>query len=342
MRPSFVFTSLSTCALVCAAAAPAAAAKHGSWDAYMKANRYKCPGPLDTLDPPRTVTLSGKKYTHSGYKLEVQSRDADDTVVLGVISAIKDVSAGTKANLANAMKWFEAAGAEWVVANGDLALEEFDLEEVIELLGKAGLPVVIVLGNSESRGSWARAYGDRAAKYPNLVNGTWVRQIVADDVELWTLPGYHDKAFVRQGAGCAYGPEDIQVLTTELKPEGSAPVVLVSHGPPAGSGREALDYILDKKNVGDPQINRVIEKASVPFGLFGHILEAGGRAVGKDQKTPVPPGKAVPQLYLNAGSLSGDPWGMNDGTTSWGMAVLVTVSGKNAKYEVKRFERTAE
>lgn len=336
MRPYLL--ALLACPLL--GAAPAAAASHASWEAYMKANRYKCPGPLDTLKPARTLTLAGKKYLHSGYRLEVQGRDDDDTVAIGVVSAIKDVSPGTKANLASAMKWFQESGVEWVIANGDLALEEFDLEEVIDLLGRSPLPVVIVLGNSESRGSWARAYGDRAAKYPNLINGTWVRQIVADDVELWTLPGYHDKTFVRQGAGCAYDAADIDLMATQIKPEGSAPVVLISHGPPLGTGKDAIDYILDKKNVGDPQINRLLEKASVPFGLFGHILEAGGRAVAKDMKTPVPQGKMVSELYLNAGSLSGDPWAMNDGTTSWGMAVLVTISGKNARYEVKRFPRT--
>lgn len=320
------------------AADGAAATVHASWDDYMKANRYKCPGPLDTLSSPREITLGGKKYQHNGYRLEVQSRDSDNRVKLGVVSAIKDVSTATKANLQEAMDWFKAEKVEWVVANGDLALEELDLEEVIDLLGASGLPVLLVLGNSESRGSWARAYKDRAAKYPNLVNGTWVRQIVADDVELWTLPGYHDKRFVRQGAGCAYESADIKVLT-ELQPEGSAPLVLISHGPPKGQGKQALDYIIDKKNVGDPQINTLLTQASIPFGIFGHILEAGGRGVGKNLKTPVPEGKSVEHLYINAGSLSGDPWGMLDGSTGWGMAGLVTIEGKQASYTFKRFKQ---
>ena len=48
------------------------------------------------------------------------------------------------------------------------------------------------------------------------------------------------------------------------------------------------------------------------------------------------------KLYLNAGSLSGDPWGMNDGSTTYGMAAIVTIKGNKATYEMKKFKRTAE
>src|SRR5262249_54964070 len=212
------------------------AAEHASWDDYMKANRYKCPGPFDTLKEPRKLTLGGKSYVHNGYKLEVQNPDADANVKIGVVSAIKDVSAGTKANIAAAMEWFKKEGVEWVVVNGDVALEEFDLEEAVDQLGQSGLPLLIVLGNSESKSSFARVYKDAAEKYPNLVNGVFVRQVIADDVELWTVPGYYDKKFVHQGAGCAYSKDDIDATLKELKPSGKGPLVLVSHGPPRGNG----------------------------------------------------------------------------------------------------------
>ncbi len=318
----------------------AEATEHATWKDFQKANRYKCPGPLDTIAKKQTFTFAGKKYTHTGYRMEVQARDDDKVVKIGVISAIKDVSRGTRANLAKALEWYKAEKVEWLVVNGDLALEEFDLEEVFDLLGESGLPVIMVVGNSESRGSWARAYKDRISKYPNLINGVWVRQIVADDVEFWTLPGYHDKAFVRQGAGCLYEKEHTDAMLRDIKAEGSAPIVLVGHGPPKGKGKYGLDYILDKKNVGDSMINRVIEKANIPFGLFGHILEAGGRGVDADMTTRISEGKSVPKLYVNAGSLSGDPWGMLDGRTGWGMAMLFTIDGTNAKFQMKQYSQT--
>jgi Icc-related predicted phosphoesterase len=230
---------------------------------------------------------------------------------------------------------------EWVVVNGDLALEEFDLEEVVDTLAESGLPLLVVLGNSESKGSWARTYGDRIGKYPNLINGTWVRQIIADDVEFWTIAGYHDKRFVHQGAGCLYKSEQVDEMK-KLTSGGKGPVVLVSHGPPQGKGKTALDWITDKKNVGDPQLNALIDKKTIPFGLFGHILEAGGSGVAKDLVTVVKPGKASPQLYVNAGSASGDPWSLNDGSTSYGMAMLFIIEGDKARYELKRFSARAE
>lgn len=330
MRLGLIFALVASSSVV-------EAKTYSDWDAYMHANRYKCPGPFDTLEKPQSLTLAGKPYRHKGYTLEVQTNDGDAEVKIGVVSAIKDVTANTKANLKDAFDWFKAENVEWVVANGDLALDELDLEEVIELLGQSGLPVIIVLGNSESRGSWARAYNDRAKTYPNLVNGTWVRQIIADDVEFWTMPGYHDKQFVRQGAGCTYEKKHVDEVVQVLKAKGDRQVVLISHGPPRGDTKDSLDFIAEKKNVGDPLLNTLLSKAAIRFGIFGHILEAGGRAVDGDLKTPIPQKTMASSLMLNAGSLSADPWKMLDGTTSWGLASLITLNGAQASYEVKRF-----
>jgi hypothetical protein len=84
-------------------------------------------------------------------------------------------------------------------------------------------------------------------------------------------------------------------------------------------------------------LTQLIEKKAIPFGLFGHILEAGGAAVGKDMASAVGKGKLAPNLYVNAGSASGDPLAMNDGGTSYGMAMLFVIEGDKARYDVKRF-----
>ncbi|MBI3179468.1 MAG: hypothetical protein HYZ27_07380, partial [Deltaproteobacteria bacterium] len=274
-------------------------------------------------------------------RLEVETPDGDKKIVIGVVSAIKDVSSGTKHNLKAALEWFKAEGVEWLVANGDLALEEFDLEEVIDLLAEPALPTLLVIGNSESTGSFARTLKDRVEKHPHLINGVLVRQILADDAELWTVPGYHDRRFVHQNAGCVYKEEDIEALAS-LTPAGDRPLVLVAHGPPRGKGKTANDWIFDKQNVGDPMLNDLIKRKKIPFGLFGHILEAGGIGVGSDFSTRLSAGKTVGALHVNAGSLSGDPWQMNDGSTGTGMAMLVTIEGGKAKYAVKRFTPPTE
>lgn len=313
--------------------------EHANWVQYLKTNRYQCPGPFDTLKKPRTMTLGGKTYVHSGYRLEVQNADADDTIKLGLLGSVKDASAPTKANLLASLAWFKQAGVEWIIANGDLGIEETDLEEVLRALAASDLPVLVLPGNSESRSMFARVYGRVNAA--NLVDGVFVRQIVADDIELWVLPGYYDEAFERQGAGCLYKSADIDAMLTNLKPAGKGPIALVSHGPPRGGGPLAPDFITDKRNVGDLELVRLIHASAIPFGFFGHIIEAGGSAVGADFATAVPPSTLAPALYVNTGSVSAEPWTMNDGSNCTGMAMIVTIRANQALYEIKRFPPAA-
>jgi len=243
---------------------------HESWKKYMRSNRYTCPGPLDTLVDNRTLEIGGKRYVHSGYKLELlpSSADKDDAVKIGIVSAIKDVTPGTMKNLKETLAWFEGEKVDWIVVNGDIARGEFDLEEIIDVIVATQLPILINLGNLDSKGSWARVYKHREEENPHLVNGVWIRQIVADDVEFWVVAGYHDPRFVHQDGGCKYKKDDVDVFRKKIKPSGDRPVVMVVHGPPQGEGKHALDLIHDQKNVGDPNLNRVIRRMGVKFGIF--------------------------------------------------------------------------
>ncbi len=312
--------------------------EHASWVDYMKANRYSCPGPFDSLKAPLLFEMGGKRYELSGHQLKVLNPDADKRIKIGAIGASKDAADGTMANIKASLAWFEKQGVEWIVANGDLAMDEFDFEEIIDVLAQSKLPVLVVLGNADSRGSWARIYRSRFEKYPNLIDGTLVRQILADDVELWTLPGYHNKAFVKQTGACTYSAKDVMGMRTKLKKASGDPVALISHGPPQGRGRRALDWIPDKVNVGDPDISALLKKKKIAFGVFGHILEAGGIGVGADFSSRVKPGARSDSLYVNVGSVSGDPWPMLDGSASYGMAMIIEMDGGFARYRVKRFK----
>jgi Icc-related predicted phosphoesterase len=316
----------------------ASAQSHANWEAYAATHGRSCPGPFDTFTTPRNLKLGGKSYTQTGYKVEVvqDAQDKDSDVVIGVVSAVKDLSAGTRRNFQLAMQWFASMDVEWVVGNGDLAIDEFDLEEVFAMFAQTGLPTILTIGNSESRGSWSRGFKS-LAKHPQVLNGNLVRQIIADDVEFWTMPGYHDKAFLRPGSGCRYREDDIKQAKAKLLPTRDRALLLVSHGPPRGKGNNALDLISDKKHVGDPWLSDWIGKSQISFGIFGHILEAGGRGVGANLKTRIRPKKYREKLYINAGSLSADPWGLHNGKTSWGMALVFRIKGKKAQYEVKHF-----
>jgi hypothetical protein len=112
-------------------------------------------------------------------------------------------------------------------------------------------------------------------------------------------------------------------------------VVLLVHGPPKQAGKNALDHVPGVGNVGDEQLNELIEKNKIPFGVFGHILEAGARGTDLSGK-PLPQKKPHKALYLNQGSANALPWKLNDGTTSYGLAALLTIDGKQGSYEVLR------
>jgi Icc-related predicted phosphoesterase len=313
------------------------AANHADWDAYQKANRFTCPGPLDTMTTDRQIRIEGKLYKQDGYKLTVQDGDADSVVRIGIISAIKDIAEETLLNIEHSLRWFREQKIEWLVVNGDIAIREETVGQVVAQLAATKLPVLVVIGNTESKTGWARAYGKLWHQYPNIVNGTWVRQIIADDVEFWTLPGYHDKAFIHQQSGCKINPEHIVELGA-LKPSGDRPVAIVAHGPPRGSAKTSLDVIHDGSNVGYDLLTQLIADKKVPFGLFGHILEAGGRAVALDMNTLVRANTDAAALYVNAGSISSTPWRLLNGQTSYGMAMVVTLQGGQARYETKGFD----
>jgi hypothetical protein len=76
-----------------------------------------------------------------------------------------------------------------------------------------------------------------------------------------------------------------------------------------------------------------IAEAKIRFGVFGHILEAGGRATDLEGKKPVKAGQAVPALYVNPGPAFADPWSLNSGGVSRGMAAILIIKGGKGEWQ---------
>jgi hypothetical protein len=87
---------------------------------------------------------------------------------------------------------------------------------------------------------------------------------------------------------------------------------------------------------GDPGFTAVIRAAKLPFGIFSHIHEAGGRATGRTGRVWLEQGKKYDTLFLNPGPADGVRWGMNDGSASVGMAAVMAIGRGAASYEVLR------
>ena len=168
-----------------------------------------------------------------------------------------------------------------------------------------------------------------------------IRDVDFGGVHLVSLPGYFNRRFLQPGA-CHYGEGDVAELTrltSDLAKRGEV-VVLTSHGPPLGKGAAALDVTNDGENVGDPQLNALLNDGGVSFGLFSHILEAGGRVVEDvdgASNVPLPMKAAKKKLYVNVGAASSFGWGMLSGKTSRGLAAIFTLepgpAGPGARVE---------
>ena len=280
------------------------------------------------------MTINGRVYTYSGPALKAKKPDADGVVTLGVLGAVKDYSEDAKKALGKFLKRFEKEKVDALVLVGDIAATEFEITQVLLHCAKSKLPVLAVIGNSEGRAAFNRAVLAALKVAPNVINFNIIRRVDLGGAALVSLPGYRDKRFVHQTSGCLYKDRDLKTLAriVEKAPD---PVVLVSHGPPAGRGKNALDYAVEAGNVGDVGLGGLVKKHNIPFGLFSHILEAGGQAVD-DQDRSVKPGKWVKTLYINAGSANPLNWELNSGKLSCGMAAIFRIKKDQANYTLIR------
>lgn len=308
-----------------------------TWDEYQAAHSLSCVGPLESLPTPEVKAHAGFEYAFAGSRAKVRRLEGPAVpgeVRLGVLASVKELDKATRAVLDEFYAKFRAAKVEGVLLGGDSAENEIDLEEVLGYLAAQGLPTYAVIGNWESRAPFNRAVRAAAKEHPNLVNMDLVRHLEAEAFELVSLGGYSDKGYVKGSGACLYRPEDAKGIVALAK-DATRPVVLLMHGPPKQSGKDAIDYVPNAGNVGDKDVTAAIAEAKIPFGIHGHILEAGGKATNLAGKL-LPPGKLHPALFLNPGPATAFPWKMNDGKTSHGMAAVLTIKGRSASYEILR------
>ena len=322
-----------------AAIAAALLAAAGSYEQYQVDSETTCVGKADqTLAAPETWTASGHSFTAKGALLEVKPEKPEPGVArLGLLAAIKDFSPETKKNLELFIAAFKKAGVRAVIVGGDSAYgvddQDSTIAEVFTFLGDQGLPVYAVIGNSESRSAFNRGVLTAWRKNKSVINLDLVRRVDGDGFTLVSLPGYFDRRFIAETSGCNYKPEDAQELTRLARgPAADSPAVLVTHGPPRQEGKAALDVTTDGKNVGDPDLSAAIADAKINFGVFGHILESGGRATDLEGKRPVKQATPSPAVFINPGPAFADPWPMNDGRISKGMAAILTLKGGKGEW----------
>ena len=309
------------------------------WQSYQKKFGFTCMGPLEKLKTPEIVNTSPRKVRVEGYKAVELDQKKDGKAVLGVISTIKDAAPSTIYNVRKYVEEWKKAGAEAIIVGGDVADGEFATIKVLATLAAPGWPVYVIMGNNDSRGRFNRAIRKLTqSKYKNIFNLNMVRLVDGDGYDLVSLPGYYDKRFVSSGASCVYKGTDVEIIS-DLAKQANSPVILVSHGPPKDKGKDGIDVAVEAGNVGDQLITDAIKQGKIPFGVFGHIIEAGGKGTDLNGKL-IKEGRFSKKLYLNPGSASSFIWQMNDGGENWGRAALLTIKGKKASYKVFKSDQS--
>ncbi|GAB4298052.1 MAG: hypothetical protein Kow0090_13410 [Myxococcota bacterium] len=310
-----------------------------SWTEYQERYAFTCMGPLEFLPKPEKVKANERTLRIEGYRAVVENQKSDGKAIIGVISTIKDGEATTIYNIKEFVKAWQKEGVEAVIVGGDIGNTREATEMLLYTIAKPGWAVYVIMGNNDSRGNFHRAMQTLNKKFPQIINLNLIRRIDEEDFDIISLPGYYDKRFIRSGASCLYKREHIEELDDLVK-ESNSPIIFVSHGPPKDKGKEGIDFAFEAGNVGDNLLNPFIERNKIPFGIFGHIGEAGGKAT--DMKgNLVKEGALAERLYLNPGPGSSYPWQMNDGKIANGMAAILYLQGKKAKYKILKIPENA-
>ena len=302
------------------------------WEEYQHERRFDCVGPFDTMGLPYTFPVRGRNVTIHGHWMTVDPPDwgPQDTLKVGVIGAPKDSYPETLSNLRRFLRWFDKHEVPIVVLNGDVAYEARDMGKSLELLARTRKLVWVMAGNADPVSPMNRVLKELSREWPNLVNGNHVRRVELDGHTLISLPGYHDSEFITAGSGCQYYRSDVKALSKLLDAAKGTPV-LVSHGPPRGRGKKAMDFAFDAGNVGDKRLGDFMRKRRVAFGIFGHILEAGTRTMTAYKRKPIKKETHSPTLYVNVGGASSLLTDLHTGESHRGMAAIVELEKSRAR-----------
>jgi len=265
-----------------------------------------------------------------------QIRAAAGTLRIGALAGLKDAGEENVAHLRNLVAEIVRRGADVLVVDGDVGDNLDEQETLLGVLTDTGLPVIVGAGNREVRGELDAAENELRKKGAKLWDVSHTRVLDAGDALIVGLPGTLDRRFLHADGACVYVQRDLEALAAFLDRLSAkdAPAMLVMAIPPRGRDQAALDAS-DGQNVGDPRLVPLLTRRRAPFGIFGQVWEAGGRAID-GSGAPIVSGSTSDQLYLNPGAADRTSWPMGGGKHVAGQAALLTVQGRKASVEFVR------
>lgn len=282
------------------------------------------------------ITLAGVKLSVQGAALRFSGKPASTgRLVLGVLGDTRAASPDTLARLGPLSRRFKQAGAAAVVVLGGVAPTYDGVREVLARLREGGLPVLALPGDRASRSGFSGAVENLGAGVVDLIR---VRAVVHPAASLVGLPGYYRAHHLLAGPqGCSYDGADLTRLAA-LAAGLPGPRVLLSHGPPRGSGPTAVDRAFGGVNVGDPLMGELMRRGKLTVVLSAHVHESAGRATTLSGD-PVAQGAWSPTLVLNVGAADATPHQDLRGAWSTGTAALVEVEARRARFRMVELSR---
>lgn len=296
-----------------------------------------CIGPI-AAGTSEAIKIGKAEWELNGSTIKLKTAPANGGGLrIGAISDIKEDSVENLANLESFVTWFKKEKVDFVVVAGDTGLNAAEIENALAVLAKVQVPVFNIVGNREGRTDYRTAMASLAERYDNIFDLNAVRRIDTPVVDLVSLPGYYNQSYIHSDEGCPYFSADIQKMA-ELVKACDSPALVVSHGGPKQTGTDGIDRTAEGENVGDPELAKLIKDNKIPFGIFGNIHEAGGRATDIDGNQILAQDQPYDALYLNPGPADGIRWVMNDESESVGMAGLLTIKDGKASYQIHRIK----
>jgi Icc-related predicted phosphoesterase len=297
----------------------------------------ECAAPIDP-GPTSDVKIGERAAKQSGAIVAFADKDADGEFNVGVVGPINEDSGENMLALKRYVKFFQDEKVDAVVVTGDIGDIAAGIARVLKELAGTKVPVMAYAGNQECRAEFTDGLAAVQKEASNVINMNSVRVVEFPELTFVSLPGHHDANYMKCSTGCRYFQTTLDEVVRVAK-EAKNPVVLLAHGPPKGSGTQALDHAGAAGNVGDPAIAAAIAAGKIPFAFGSNIKEAGGRATADAAgATLVKEGTESKTLYVNPGPADTFGWEMNDGTKSVGMAAVFKLKNGAAQWKSFRMK----
>jgi len=307
----------------------------------------------------REIIIENVRYSLSQNKLKQESRERKE-IKFGVVADIHNKSEISD----KAAERFQKEGVDAIIVAGDI-VEYFNnpkkIPEKTQIINsltpflKTKKPVYVIAGNHETSSAYLETIELLCKEYPNLFDLVTLKYADLKGVNIFSIPGGEDILPI----GCFSARDKIKSIDTAVFTLDNDPLLMISHLPPKFNHDWAIDCvcslkvdepftrenktykkgeIIKDRHLGEEIIYEgrkftkinpssrglrgltdLITKENISFSISGHYHMNQG-ADNLNEK--------LPQNYFSERLF------MNPGACKFDKAAILTINGKQAKYNI--------